>query len=510
MYEFPLTIQHIFWRVEKLYPESEIVSRSEKIERMSYKEFALRVRKLSSFLKSLKLEKGDKVASIEWNTRRHLELYFATTNMGYILHTINVRFHPNEIEYVINHAGDKFVFTSPEFEISKLKTSLSGIFYLDENFDKAIDMQKPIDSFPQLDEKDEAVICYTSGTTGKPKGIMYTHRSIYIHSLTLLAKDAVGISRNDTVLVVVPMFHINGWDLPFSALMTGAKLVLPGPRPTSKDLAELIEKEKVTIAAAAPTIWIDFLNFIEKENYNISSLKTVVTGGAEPPRIIAEKFNKMGIRLYHAWGMTETEAITTVNQDQEKISSQGIPLPGIEMRLVSLDNEKELPWDGESIGELWVSGAWVAKEYYKEAEKSKETFRVIDNRIWLRTGDIVTIDKYGYIKIVDRAKDLIKSGGEWISSIDLENAIMSYYKVFEAAVVAVKDEKWGERPVALVVPKKEYEGKITESEIKEYLLSLNRFPKWWIPDKVLFINELPKTSTGKLDKKVIRELVRNM
>jgi len=180
------------------------------------------------------------------------------------------------------------------------------------------------------------------------------------------------------------------------------------------------------------------------------------------------------------------------------------------MRLVSLDNEKELPWDGESIGELWVSGAWVAKEYYKEAEKSKETFRVIDNRIWLRTGDIVTIDKYGYIKIVDRAKDLIKSGGEWISSIDLENAIMSYYKVFEAAVVAVKDEKWGERPVALVVPKKEYEGKITESEIKEYLLSLNRFPKWWIPDKVLFINELPKTSTGKLDKKVIRELVRNM
>lgn len=257
-------------------------------------------------------------------------------------------------------------------------------------------------------------------------------------------------------------------------------------------------------------MWIDFLNFIEKENYDISSLKIVVTGGAEPPKIIAEKFNKMGVHLYHAWGMTETEAITTVNQNQEMISSQGIPLPGIEIKLMGLDREEELPWDSKSIGELWVSGAWIAKEYYKEIEKTRETFKLINSRTWMRTGDIVTINNKGYIKIVDRAKDLIKSGGEWISSIDLENAITGYYKVFEAAVVGVKDEKWGERPIALVKPKKEYEGNITENEIKQYLLSLNKFPRWWIPDKIIFVDEIPKTSTGKLDKKVIREMLKNI
>jgi fatty-acyl-CoA synthase len=510
--EYQLTLQHILWRVEKLFFDSEIISRISEysIKRYTYRDFAVRVRKIAKFLSSLNLSIGDKIGTIEWNTSRHLEIYMASTILGYVLHTINVKFAPNEMEYVINHAEDKVLFVNSEFEniIKNIKLiNIKNILYISDEFDKIINEYPTIDSLPDLDENQPAIICYTSGTTGKPKGIVYTHRTVFLHSLTLLAKDVIGISRNDSVLVIVPMFHINGWDLPFSSLMTGAKIVLPGPRPKPKDIAELIEKERVTIAAAAPTIWIDFLNYIEKENYDISSLKIIITGGAEPPRSIPEKFKKYGVKVYHAWGMTETEAIASVNQTENlnQISKQGIPLPGIEIKVVSIDDGKELPWDGESVGELWISGAWVAKEYYKEEEKSKEVFIIEGNKVWLRTGDIVTIDEKGNIKVVDRLKDLIKSGGEWISSIDLENSIMSYYKVHEAAVIGIKDERWSERPVALVVPKSEYKNNITQNEILEYLISLNKFPKWWLPDKIIFVEELPKTSTGKLDKKLIRE-----
>ena len=268
-YKFQLTLQDIFWRVENLYKDKEIVGRNYegKIERYSYLDFAKRVRKLASFLGSLELKMGDRIATLEWNTRSHLEMYFASTIMGYVMHTINVRFHLSEIEYVINHFGDKYLFVSPEFsDIAKeLKSELKGVFVLDKEFDKIIDSQKPIAELPPLDEDQEAVACYTSGTTGRSKGIVYTHRTIYLHSLALLLKDVIGITRDDAVLVVVPMFHINGWDLPFASLMIGAKLVLPGPRPKARDLAELIEKEKVTIATGAPTVWIDFLDFIERK-----------------------------------------------------------------------------------------------------------------------------------------------------------------------------------------------------------------------------------------------------
>ncbi|MEM0373987.1 MAG: long-chain fatty acid--CoA ligase [Sulfolobaceae archaeon] len=513
-YKFQLTLQHIFWRVENLYKDQEIVWRNYegKIERYTYLEFAKRSRKLASFFNSLGLKVGDRIATLEWNTRSHLEAYMASTIIGLVLHIINVRFHPSEIEYVIKHFGDKYLLASPEFSniANELKSRgvLKDAFILDKEFDKIIESQDPIKELPMIDEDYDAIACYTSGTTGKPKGIVYTHRTTYLNSLNLLLKDVVGITKSDTVLVVVPMFHINGWNFPFASLMIGAKLVLPGPRPKSKDLAELIQKEKVTIAAGAPTVWIDFLDFIERENYDISSLKIVVTGGAEPPRAIAEKFRKYGVKLIHAWGMTETEAIASINNtdDLDQITKQGIPVPGIEMKLMSIEGENELPWDGKTVGELWVSGAWVASEYYNDIEKTKEAFRLRENKIWLRTGDLVTIDEKGYIKVVDRLKDIIKSGGEWISSIDLENAIASHPKVLEAAVVGVKDERWGERPIALVVPKKEYRGILTEKEIVDYLISLNRFPKWWIPDKIIFVEEIPKTSTGKIDKKLIRDM----
>lgn len=414
--------------------------------------------------------------------------------MGGILHTVNVRFHPSEMEYVIKDFGDKAVFMDKDIDYkSDLPT-----FIFDEKYDEEVNSREPISNIPDIDEREGAIACFTSGTTGRPKGVVYSHRSVFVHSLSLLTADALGISSNDVVMPVVPMFHISAWDVPFASLMTGAKLVLPGPRPKAEDLVNLIKEYKVTIAVGAPTVWIDVVNYLEREKKDLSPLKVVVTGGAEPPVGLVKKLKEFGVKTYHAWGMTETEAIATLNKNDERISEQGYPIPGVEISLVDLEG-KELPWDGKSVGELVVRGAFVTKRYSNAQTQSEK---------WFRTGDVVKVNPDGSIKVVDRLKDLIKSGGEWISSIDLENAIMSYEKVLEATVVAVKDERWGERPVAVVVKKPGVE--VTAEEIIEYLKSLNRFPKWWLPDKILFVDSLPKTSTGKLDKKVIREKVREM
>ena len=492
--DYNLNLRAIFWRVEKLYGDREIVSRThEGIHKYTYSDFALRVRKLSSLLKEKGLV-GEKVASIAWNTHRHLELYFAVPLMGGILHTVNVRFHPSEMEYVIKDFGDKAVFMDKDIDYkSDLPT-----YIFDEKYDEEVNSREPISNIPDIDEREGAIACFTSGTTGRPKGVVYSHRSVFIHSLSLLTADALGISSNDVVMPVVPMFHISAWDVPFASLMTGAKLVLPGPRPKAEDLVNLIKEYKVTIAVGAPTVWIDVVNYLEREKKDLSPLKVVVTGGAEPPVGLVKKLKEFGVKTYHAWGMTETEAIATLNKNDERISEQGYPIPGVEISLVDLEG-KELPWDGKSVGELVVRGAFVTKRYSNAQTQSEK---------WFRTGDVVKVNPDGSIKVVDRLKDLIKSGGEWISSIDLENAIMSYEKVLEATVVAVKDERWGERPVAVVVKKPGVE--VTAEEIIEYLKSLNRFPKWWLPDKILFVDSLPKTSTGKLDKKVIREKVREM
>ncbi|WP_338598333.1 long-chain fatty acid--CoA ligase [Sulfolobus tengchongensis] len=493
--DYNLNIKSIFWRVEKLYRDREIISRThEGIKRYTYADFALRVRKLATLLTNRKLA-GERVASIAWNTHRHLELYFAVPLLGGILHTVNVRFHESEMDYVIREMEDRAIFLDKDITY---KNNALPIFIFDEKYDEEVDSQEPFSDFPDVDEKQGAIACFTSGTTGKPKGVIYSHRSVFIHSLSLLASDVLGISSSDTVLPIVPMFHISAWDLPFASLMTGARLVLPGPRPKAEDIVKLIKDHKVTVGVGAPTVWIDVVAYVERESLDLSPLKVVVTGGAEPPLGLIKKLKELGVKTYHAWGMTETEAIATINKsdDIEKMSEQGYPIPAFEITLMDPEG-KELPWDGKSVGELVARGAFVTKKYFNNPSN------ILVNNRWFRTGDVAKINQNGSVKVVDRLKDLIKSGGEWISSVDLENAIMSYEKVLEAVVVGVKDEKWGERPIALVVKKPGKE--VTEQEIIEYLKSLNRFPKWWLPDKIIFVESIPKTSTGKLDKKVIRD-----
>ncbi|ARM75504.1 long-chain-fatty-acid--CoA ligase [Acidianus manzaensis] len=502
--DFDLTIHDIFWRIEKLYKEKEIVSRlkDNEIVRYTYLDFSKRVRKLANFLKKYEI-KNNVVGSIAWNTHRHLELYFAVPMLGGVLHTINVRFHPTEMEYVINFAKDKIVFYDEEIPKS-LEENTNATFISMNTIDNIVKEETEIGEFEDVNEKDGAIMCFTSGTTGHPKGVIYSHRSVFIHSLTLLSL----IKENDIVMPVVPMFHISAWDVPFATMMTGSKLVLPGIKPSSADLANLIEKERVTLTVGAPTVWISFLDYLRNNKYDISSLRYIITGGAEPPKGMVKEFlEKYGVSVIHAWGMTETEAITTINTSKniEEISKQGISLPSIEYTLITPDG-KEGQWDGKTIGELIIRGSWVINEYYNDEKRTNESFVEINGKKWLKTGDLVVISKDGNIKIVDRTKDIIKSGGEWISSIDLENAIMSYEPVLEAVVIGVKDEKWGERPIAMVVLKDEYKNKIRGDDILNYLQSLNKFPKWWLPDKILFVDSIPKTSTGKLDKKVLRNI----
>ncbi|BCS93624.1 4-hydroxybutyrate--CoA ligase 2 [Metallosphaera sp. J1] len=491
--DYELTIKSIFWRIEKLYGNRTIVSRfSSTRKTYTYSEFAQRVRKTITFLRQNDLA-GKNVASVAWNTSRHLELYFAVPLTGGVLHTVNVRFHPSEMEYVIREMQDSGVFMDEDIQATfNVKT-----FKFNQDYDEIVDSLTPASELPDLQERSGAVSCFTSGTTGKPKGVIYSHRSIFIHSLSLLAGDVLGLSSSDVVMDVVPMFHISGWDIPFASLMTGAKLVLPGIRPRPRDLVELIREEGVTVAAGAPTVWIDVMNYVEKEGEDLGKLRTVVMGGAEPPRGLMERMRKVGVRTYHAWGMTETEAIATVNrsEDLDALTKQGYPIFGFEIALLDPEG-KELPWDGKTVGELAVRGAFVTGRYFK----GDRTFT------WFRTGDVATVDPDGNVKVVDRQKDLIKSGGEWISSVQLENAIMSFNKVLEAVVVGVPHERWGERPVALVVTREP----TSPQEIVDYLKSLRAFPDWWIPDRIVFVDSIPKTSTGKLDKKVVREEVKKL
>ena len=527
MMDFPLTLPHFLERAGKLFPNKEIVTRmSAGTHRYRYGDYYRRTHKLARVLERLGVQPGERVGTLAWNTHRHLELYFAITCYGAVLHTLNLRLSPDDLAYIITHAEDRVIFVDRPLVplLEKIRDRIPCVrqFVVMEDGEAgggdfseleyenllAATPEEPF-SWPQMDENQAAGMCYTSGTTGNPKGVVYSHRALFLHSMSLAMADTFGMSERDVVLQVVPMFHANGWGKPFAAVMAGAKIVLPGEHPQPRDLAQLIQDERVTMMGGVPTIWIGLDSVLDEEKFDVSSLRLGMGAGSALPSKLIEKYQKVhGIELRQLWGMTETTPVGTVSllkcdfagrSDDECFATrgkQGLPVVGLELRAVD-DQGREAPWDGTTMGEVEVRGPWVTSGYYNDA-RSNSAF---DNG-WFRTGDVAVIDPEGYVQLVDRAKDIIKSGGESISSVDLENAIMGHPKVLEAAVVAVEHPKWAERPLAVIVPKPQFQDRITKEEILAYLAP--RFAKWWLPDEVLFVDAIPKTSVGKFDKKVMR------
>ncbi len=524
---FQLTLPAMLERAERIFPQKEIVSRtSSGIFRYTYREYGQRVRRLAAALAGLGVKRGDRVATLAWNEHRHLEVYFAAPCMGAIYHTLNLRLPPAHLIHVINHAADKILMVDPDLlplleAIAPQLTTVEHYIVMDDGpeppktklphvtfYESLVAAAQPMRQWPELDEWDPAGMCYSSATTGLPKGVIYTHRALWLHSMLLGLADTIGLSEKDTSMCIVPMFHANAWGLPFASVWMGTKQVLPGPRPDPRVFCELIQNEKVTITAGVPTIWMAVLAFLEKEHYDISSLNRVLCGGSAPPRALIEAFEKkLRVPFIHGYGMTEAAPLTHLSifkshmtnwEDERRYAvkaKQGLLVPGLEMRVVG-QNGSDVPWDGKMMGEVWLRGPWIADEYYKDP-RTIETFQ--DS--WYRTGDVATVDEEGYLTIVDRAKDIIKSGGEWISSVDLENAIMAHPAVAEATVVGVAHPTWQERPLACVVVK------AGQSLMKDEILAhlKGKFASFWIPDDVVFIDEVPKTSVGKFDKKVLRE-----
>lgn len=526
MMDFPLTLVHLLERAGKLFPKEEIVTRlpDKSLQRYTFGDFYRRSRQLASALQKAGLQKGDRVATLSWNTYAHLEAYFGIPVAGGVLHPLNLRLHPSDIAYIINHAQDKILIVDDVllklYEAVRAHVHLERVLVvplsgqpLPEGLESYEDFLASGDAnfaYPSLDEHDAAGMCYTSGTTGKPKGVVYSHRSIVLHSLGSALPDALNLASSDVLLPVVPMFHVLAWGLPFTGVMTGSKLVMPGPHLDAESLLDLFESERVTKTAGVPTIWLGVLQALQKEpeRWKLEPMEMVVGGSAAPEAMI-RAFDRFGLRVLHAWGMTEMSPLGTTSRLKRHLrgdaegeyryrAKQGLPTPLVEIRAVG--EQGEVPWDGQSLGELQVRGPWVAQSYYNLEEESDKW--TPDG--WFRTGDVVAIDPEGYIRIADRTKDLIKSGGEWISSIDLENALMAHPAVKEAAVVAIPDPKWDERPLAAVVLK---EGQhVTPEELRAFLEP--RFAKWWLPDAYVFVDEIPRTSTGKFLKSKLREQFR--
>lgn len=529
MMNYQLTLHSLFERAEKMFPKKEIVSRTDTgVFRYTYAEYAKRTRRLASVLQNLGVKKGDRIGTFAWNHHRHLEAYFAIPCLGAVLHTINIRLSPEHITYIINNAEDQFLLIDKDLVpvIEKVQANLNnvkGYIIMSDEFGVPATSLSPAYSYEDLlkegdpsfvfpadiNESDILGMCYTSATTGDPKGVLYTHRSTYLHSMTLGLADTIGISERDVCMPVVPMFHVNAWGFPFAAVWLGAKQVLPGPTPNAKALAELIEQERVSLTAGVPTVWLGLLKELEQKNYDMTSLRAVISGGSATPRGMIQVYEeKYGIPVLSAYGMTESSPVVSVarlKSYQQELSSDeqltirsktGLLVPGLEFRIIGQDG-LDVKWNGTEAGELWLKGPWIASEYYKD-ERSKDTF--IDG--WYHTGDVAVIDEEGFIKLVDRTKDLVKSGGEWISSVDLENALMTHPAVFEASVVGVPHPKWDERPIAFVVLHEEFNDKIRKEELLAYLS--DRFAKWWIPDEVIFLQEIPKTSVGKFLKQALR------
>jgi len=529
MMQVPLTLVHLFDRARKYFAATEIVSRrpDKTIQRSTYGEFHRRAQKLANALTRLGVKPGDRVATLAWNHCRHLEAYFAVPICGGVLHTLNPRLSVQDIAYIINHADDSVVILDdvlwPLWERLRPEVKPRHVIIWGHgqpvpegaiDYEQLIEPELPDFTPPPIEENDAAGLCYTSGTTGHPKGVLYSHRALVVHSLISAVPDSFGLSKSDVVLPVVPMFHVNAWGLPFTATMVGAKQVFPGPHLDPVSVLNLLADEQVTLTAGVPTVWLAILDQLECNpgKWNLKSLHTMIVGGSAAPQSMIECFEKRhGLRVVHAWGMSEMSPIGTLCKpgprgtrlpDPEKFrlrATQGTPVPFVDVRAVG--DQGEAPWDGKSMGELHVRGPCVARSYFRNpAEADKFT---MDG--WFRTGDVVTIDPEGYVRITDRSKDLIKSGGEWISSVDVENALMGHPAVKEAAVVAVPHEKWSERPVACVVLKDG--AKASDEELRAWLEP--RFARFWLPDAFVFLQQIPRTATGKFLKAALREQLRD-
>lgn len=531
MMDFPLTLHHPFKRATTLFARKEIVTLTEQgLHRYTYADWGKRVMQLANALKQAGVQDGDRVATFGWNTYRHFELYYAIPCMGAVLHTLNIRLFAEQLVYIVNDAEDKIIFVDGDLVpvLEKVADQLSPQLYVimgdapnatgklqpSVDYEEFISNQPTSYEWPTLDENTAAAMCYTSGTTGNPKGVVYSHRSIYMHSMGCGLVDGMELCERDTLLPVVPMFHANAWGGPHAAAMFGTKVVFPGRFMDPRKLAQLMIDEEVTVAAGVPTIWIGMLPFIEREHLRFPALRAIYCGGSAVPQSLIENLQRNDIKIVHAWGMTETSPLASLckpRRQQENLppeelfrvrAKQGTMLPGVDFRVVNLETGKEVPWDNETYGELQVRGPWVARTYYKDVSAGE---KFVDG--WLRTGDVAIVDENGMIQLVDRTKDLVKSGGEWISSVELENLIMGHPKVLEACVIAIPDVKWSERPLACVVAKPEFEGKVTKEEIIEFLRP--QVAKWWLPDDIVFIDAIPKTSVGKFDKKVLRRRFEN-
>ena len=523
MMNYPLTLIHILERAGKLFPKQEIVSRlpDRSLHRCTYGDIYRRSRQLAEALQKAGLRRGERVATLMWNHHAHLEAYLGIPVSGAVMHTLNLRLAPRDIAYIANHAGDRFVIVDdillPLYAQIKDSAKFERVFVVPlsrtppppgtESYEDLLGTATGDFTYPQLDENDAASLCYTSGTTGVPKGVAYTHRSVFLHTFLLTTADNFAIRHADVLMPVVSMFHVNGWGLPYAAAMVGCKLILPGPYLDAESLLELITQEGVTVAAGVPTIWLSVLACLEKHpgRWKLPAMRVLV-GGAAPPLAVIRKLDQLGIKLQQGWGLTESSPQATTNQlkaqmhswprdEQYEVQTRaGIPVPLVEMRVVN--EVGEVRADGKTLGEVQLRGPWVAASYFNlPEERDKWT-----EDGWFRTGDVGTVDEEGYLKIADRAKDLIKSGGEWISSVDLENALVAHPDVREAAVIAVPHPKWQERPVAIVVAR---EGaKLSPEILREFLK--DKFAKWQLPDGFVFVDALPHTSTGKLLKAELR------
>ncbi len=523
MQDVPLMVSHLFDHGKRVHPFSQVLTyEGAGMRARTFAEVAARTEKLAAALTRLGVGAGDRVGTLLWNTDEHLEAYFAVPGMGAVLHTLNLRLFPEQLIHIVNQAEDRVILVHSTVLpiLARVADQLKAVEHyvvvrdgapIDPavatalgsvlDYEELLAAESPGFVWPSVDERSAASMCFTSGTTGDPKGVVYSHRSTFLHAFGA-NNSGLHFSQRDRMLLVVPMFHVNAWGFPYAAWMNGADLVMPGRFLQGEPLVKMIEGARVTISAGVPTIWQQLLAYVDANPAaDLSSIRLLLSGGAALPKVMIDQFDALGVRIEQGWGMTETSPLCAVSEPPKDAdpsdvgwrAKTGRVVPGVDIRIMGADGV-EAPWDGVTSGEIEVRGPWITGSYYPVNDPDKF------HDGWLRTGDIATIDEQGFLQISDRVKDVIKSGGEWISSVDLENEIMGHPSVAEAMVVGVPDERWGERPLAVVVRRPGAE--IDPAELRSWLA--DRVVKWWLPERWAFVEELPKTSVGKFDKKVVR------